>query len=103
MNFDMKELMKKAGEMQSAMARKQEELSKRSFEASSGGGMVTVQMNGRQELTGIKIDPAIVASNDVEMLQDLIIAAVNEASKRVGEALKQEMSGMLGGLTARDL
>ena len=98
MKLDIKTLMKQAQEMQTAMAKKQEELSKLSFEASSGGGMVTATVNGKNELLKLAIDPSIVSANDIEMLQDLIVAAINEAFKKAGNAIQSEMSGMLGGM-----
>lgn len=97
MKFDMKAIMKQANDLQQTMAKKQEELAKRTFEAASGGGMVSVKVNGRQELISIKIDPSVVSAGDIEMLEDLVIAAVNEGMKKVSESMKQEMSGMLGG------
>lgn len=98
MKMDMTKLMKQAQEMQKAMAKKQEELALRTFESSSGGGMVTVTVNGRHELMTIKIDPSIVSKDDVEMIEDLVIAAVNEGFRKADAAVQQEMSGMLGGL-----
>ncbi len=98
MKLNMKEMMKQAQQMQTDMAKKQEELAAKTFEAASGGGMVTVVVNGRHELISLTIDPSIVSSDDVEMLQDLITAAVNEGFRKVSEAVQQEMSGMMGGL-----
>jgi DNA-binding YbaB/EbfC family protein len=65
---------------------------------SSGGGGVTVKMNGRKELLGVKIDPELVKSGDVEMIQDLVTAAVNGAAHKVEESLQSSLGGMLGGL-----
>jgi hypothetical protein len=67
-------------------------------EASAGGGMVTVVVNGAKQVQSIKIDPEVVSKEEVEMLQDLIAAAVNDASRKVDEQLGQSMSGLLGGL-----
>jgi len=67
-------------------------------EASSGGGTVTVKMDGRKQVLSIKIDPEAVKSGDVEMLQDLVLAAVNEAARQVDAAMKSNLGGMLGGL-----
>ena len=67
-------------------------------EASAGGGMVVVRMNGQKQLLSITVDPEVVKSGDVEMLQDLMIAAVNEASRKVDDALKSSLGGMLGGM-----
>ena len=80
----------------------QEQLQKRiadlRVEASSGGGMVTVVVNGAKQVQSITIDPTVVSKDDVEMLQDLIAAAVNDAVRKVDEQLGQSMSGLLGGL-----
>jgi DNA-binding YbaB/EbfC family protein len=67
-------------------------------EATAGGGMVTVVMNGGKQVQSIKIDPEAVSKEDVEMLQDLILAALNDAHKRVDEELQKSMSGMMGGM-----
>jgi len=69
------------------------------IEASSGGGSVTVKMDGRKQVLGIKIDPEAVKAGDVEMLQDLVMAALNEASRKVDQALQSSVGGMLGGLS----
>lgn len=98
MKFNMNNIMKQAKEMQAAMAKKQEELAKKTFEACSGGGMVTAIVNGKHELIKLTIDPSIVSANDIEMLEDLITAAVNESFKKAGDAIQSEMNGMLGGL-----
>jgi DNA-binding YbaB/EbfC family protein len=66
--------------------------------ATAGGGMVTVTMNGAKQVLGLKIDPEAVSKDDVEMLQDLILAAINDAQRKVDEALQKQMSGMFGGL-----
>ncbi len=98
MKMDMKAIMKQAEALQSEMAKKQEELAKMTFEASAGGGMVTATVNGKHELLSLAIDPSVASAGDVEMLQDLIIAAVNEGFKRANEAMQQSLSGMMGGL-----
>ena len=98
MKMDMKKLMQQAQEMQKAMAEKQATLASRTFEASAGGGMVTAAVNGKYEVLKLTIDPSIVAASDVGMLEDLVVAAVNEAFRKAGEAVNQEMSGMLGGM-----
>jgi len=98
MKMDMKSIMKQAQDLQAEMAKKQEELAGRTFDASAGGGMVTATVNGKHELMTLTIDPSVAAEGDVEMLQDLVIAAVNEAFKRAGEAMQTELSGMMGGL-----
>jgi DNA-binding YbaB/EbfC family protein len=67
-------------------------------EATAGGGMVTVVLNGTKQLQSIKLDPEVVSKDDVEMLQDLIVAALNDANRKVDEQLGQSMSGLMGGL-----
>jgi DNA-binding YbaB/EbfC family protein len=76
----------------------QEEAAGKTIEASSGGGMVTVVANGRQEVLSIKIDPSVVDPNDLEMLQDLISAAVNEALRKSQDLMKEEMSKLTAGM-----
>jgi len=84
--------------MQKQMMEIQEELADRTVEATVGGGMVAVVANGQQDILSIKIDPEVVDPNDVEMLQDLILAAVNEAHRKAQEMMNQEMSKLTGGL-----
>jgi DNA-binding YbaB/EbfC family protein len=91
-------LMKQAQEMQSKMAKIQEELANEEFEVSSGGGMVTVRMNGQQDMLGIKIDPEVFKEDDREMLEDLIVAAVSEARRKALDLTKERMSELTGGL-----
>ena len=88
-------MMKQAREMQERLQR---ELAATEVEASAGGGMVTVVMNGAKQLRAITIDPEVVSRDDVEMLQDLIIAAINDAQRKVEEELAGKMGGMMGGL-----
>ena len=76
----------------------QEEAAKETAEASAGGGMVTVVVNGSKQVQSLKIDPEVVSKEDVEMLQDLILAAINDAHRKAEEAMSQQMSGMMGGL-----
>lgn len=97
MKMDMKALMKQAQNLQAEMTKKQDELAKLTFEASSGGGMVTATVNGKHELLSIKIDPSIVAGDDVEMLEDLVVAAVNEGFKKASDAAQESLAGMMGG------
>lgn len=94
----MKEAQKQAQVMQKKMEEMQRELKERVVEASSGGGMVTAKMNGRQELLAVQIDPEVVDPKDVEMLEDLVVAAVNQASKKSQELYEQEMAKLTGGL-----
>ena len=94
------EMLSQAGQMQEEMQRK---LADTIVEASSGGGAVTVAMNGKKELLKLRIDPSAVTSltggqADVEMLQDLIVGAVNEAGRKADEAIQSSVQGMLGGL-----
>lgn len=96
--MDMRQLMKQAQKMQKEVASKQEELALKTFEASSGGGMVTAQVNGKNEVLAIKLDPEVVNKDDVEMLQDLIIAAVNEAHSRAQEEMQKSLQGLMGGM-----
>jgi len=93
--MDIQQMMKQAQQMQERLQKQMAELR---VEASAGGGMVTVVMNGAKQLQKITIDPEVVSKDDVEMLQDLILAAVNDAARKVDEAMSQQMGGMLGGL-----
>jgi nucleoid-associated protein EbfC len=93
--MNIQQLMKQAQEMQKKMAKQQEELATKEFEASSGGGMVTAKVSGTGQILTMKIDPAVVDKDDVEMLQDLVIAAINEALKKVGEESQGGMQGMM--------
>lgn len=91
-------LMKQAQEMKAKMAKLQEELAHKEVEASSGGGMVTVKMNGQQEVLSVKIDPEVYGDGDREMLEELVAAAVNEARRQALELAQEEMSKLTGGL-----
>lgn len=91
-------IIKQAQQMQAKMARLQEELAQRTVEASAGGGMVTAVVNGRNELISIKIEKDVVNPDDVEMLQDLIVAVVNEGVRKAQEMATAEMSKITGGL-----
>ena len=93
----MKEMMSQAKAMQEQMEQK---LSETVVEAQAGGGMVSVRMNGRKELLRLKIEPTAMGSSagDLELLEDLITAAVNEAGRRADEAMKSSVAGMMGGL-----
>jgi DNA-binding YbaB/EbfC family protein len=97
--FDIQEMMKQAQQMQEDMQR---EMGKLRVEASAGGGVIRVEMNGAKELIDLKIDPEAVKSGDVEMLQDLIVAAVNEASRKADEAMKGKLGSKLGGMGLPD-
>jgi DNA-binding YbaB/EbfC family protein len=76
----------------------QEKMQQITVEASSGGGSVTVKMNGQKQVLGVVIEPEVVKSGDIEMLQDLVVAAVNEAVRKVDEAMKSSLGGMFGGM-----
>lgn len=93
--MNLQQMMKQAQEMQKKLAKQQEELAGKEFEASSGGGMVTAVVNGTGQLLSIKIDPEVVDPNDIDMLQDLIVAAVNEALKKVSEESQGGMMDMI--------
>jgi hypothetical protein len=95
---DIGGILKKAQKMQADMARVQEELSKKEVDFSAGGGMVNVRMNGRQELVGLKIDKSVVDPNETEMLEDLIMAAVNGARQKADELARGEMAKITAGL-----
>ena len=93
--MDLQKMMQQAQQMQDRLKQQMDSLK---IEATAGGGMVTVVVNGHKHLLSIKIDPEVVSKDDVAMLQDLIAAAVNDAHRRVDEAMKKQMGGMLGGL-----
>ncbi len=96
--MSMQEMMRQAQQLQKKMAQVQEEMGHKTVEASAGGGMVTVTANGSQNITEIRIDPAVVDPEDVAMLQDLVVAATNEALKKAKEMVESEMSKLTGGL-----
>lgn len=93
--FNIQELMSKAKQQYEQLQQKMQETV---VESSSGGGTVTVKMDGRKQVLGVKIDPEAVKSGDVEMLQDLITAAFNGAAKKVDDSMQSAMGGMLGGM-----
>jgi len=95
---NMNAMMKQAQKMQKQMAEMQEELEKKEFETSAGGGAVSVKVNGKKELIDIQIKPEVVDPDDVEMLQDLILAATNEALRTADETVSREMGKLTGGL-----
>ncbi|MGH9944589.1 MAG: YbaB/EbfC family nucleoid-associated protein [Pyrinomonadaceae bacterium] len=90
--MDLQKMMKQAQQMQEKM---QQEMETLVVDASAGGGVVTVQMRGSKELESIKIDPEAIKDGDVEMLQDLIVAAVNEAGRKIDEAMQSKIGGMI--------
>jgi DNA-binding YbaB/EbfC family protein len=91
-------MMKEAQKLQQQMLAMQEEVGKRKVEATAGGGMVTVEANGKQEILSIKIDPEVVSRDDVQMLEDLVLAASNEALRKSREMVQQELGKLTGGL-----
>lgn len=97
-NMNMNKMMKQVQEMQKQMAKAQEELAKEEIEASAGGGMVTVKVSGDLNVISIKIEPAAVDPDDVEMLEDMVLAATNEALRSAQELAAGKMGGLTGGL-----
>lgn len=96
--MDMKQMMRQAQKMQKELNKAQEEIATMSFEATAGGGMVTAVASGDMEITSLTIDPDAVDPEDVEMLQDMVVAAVNEALRGVSELSNQRMSAVTGGM-----
>jgi len=96
--MNIQHLMKQAQQMQKKMQEEQEKLAQKEFEGKAGGEMVKVVINGANEIRLVKIDPSIVSKDDVEMLEDLVVAAFNDAKKKLDEETKSSMSGMLGGM-----
>ena len=93
--MNIQNMMKQAQQMQERL---QKQMAEMRIEATAGGGMVTVIVNGAKQLQSIRIDPEVVSKDDVEMLQDLILAAINDAHRKADEAMAQTMGGMMGGL-----
>jgi hypothetical protein len=98
MSKGMGNIMKQAQMMQQKMLSVQKELEEKQVEASSGGGMVTAVANGKQQLVSLKVEPTVVDPEDTEMLEDLIVAAANEALKKSQEMAQEEMAKVTGGL-----
>lgn len=96
--MNIQNMMKQAQKLQEQMARVQEELGERTVEASSGGGMVTVVANGKQEVVSLQIAPEVVDPQDITMLQDLIAAAVNEALRASRQLMQEELTKITGGI-----
>ena len=103
MSKKMGDLLRQAEKLQMELRKAQQELAERTVEASAGGGMVTVVANGKQEIVSIKIDPEVVNKDDVEMLEDLIVAAVNEARGRAQELMMSELTKITGGMNVPGL
>jgi DNA-binding YbaB/EbfC family protein len=93
--MNIQAMMKQAQQMQEKM---QKQMAEMRVEATAGGGMVTVVMNGAKQVQSIKIDPEAVSKDDVDMLQDLILAAINDAHRKADEAVAKQMQGMMGGM-----
>jgi len=93
--MDIKSMMQQAKQMQERL---QQQMADLKVEATAGGGMITVVLSGTKQLQSNTIDPEVVSKDDVEMLQDLIVAAINDANRKVDEQLGQSMSGLMGGL-----
>ena len=98
MGGNMQALARQAQKLQQQMAKLQEELEAREYEASAGGGMVTVKVSGKKEVLSIEIKPEAVDPEDVEMLQDLVLAAVNEALRTANDTTEKEMGKLTGGM-----
>lgn len=96
--MDMKQMMRQAQKMQKELNKAQEEIATMSFEATAGGGMVAAVASGDMAITSLTIDPDAVDPEDVEMLQDMVVAAVNEALRGVSELSNQRMSAVTGGM-----
>ena len=97
-NGGMAKMMKQLQKAQAQMARMQEEIAQKTIESSSGGGTVRVVANGQKQLVSLKIDPEALGEDNKEMLEDMIVAAVNEAFNRVDEMVSSEMEKLTGGL-----
>jgi nucleoid-associated protein EbfC len=93
--MNINQMMKQAQQMQERL---QKQLDEMRVEATAGGGMVTVTMSGTKQVLALKIDPEAVSKEDVDMLQDLILAALSDAHRKVDEAMQKQMTGMMGGL-----
>jgi len=94
----MNKMMKQVQQMQEKMKELQDELAERTVEATAGGGMVKATATGGQEIVSISIDPAVIDPDDIDMLEDLVVAAVNEALRQAEDMVKEEMSKITGGL-----
>ncbi|MBC8424106.1 YbaB/EbfC family nucleoid-associated protein [bacterium] len=96
--MDIRALMKQAQEMQQKMAKAQEELARKVVTAEVAGGQVVATMNGKHDLTALTIKPEVVDPEDVEFLQDLVLSAVNEATRKVNEMVEQDLGSVTGGM-----
>jgi DNA-binding YbaB/EbfC family protein len=93
--MNINHMMKQAQQMQERL---QKQMAEMRVEASAGGGMVTVVVNGNKQIHSLKIDPEVVSKEDVDMLQDLILAAINDANRKAEEQLNKQMTGLMGGM-----
>ena len=93
--MNIQQMMKQAQQMQERLKKQMDDLR---VEATAGGGMVTVVVNGNKQLQSLKIDPEVVSKEDVEMLQDLILAAINDAQRKADDELNKSMGGLMGGM-----
>lgn len=98
MGGNMQQLARQAQKLQQQMLKVQEEVEAREFTASAGGGMVSVKVNGKKEILGLEIKPEAVDPDDIEMLQDMILAAANEALREAGDTVEREMGKLTGGM-----
>ncbi|MGF1509317.1 MAG: YbaB/EbfC family nucleoid-associated protein [Myxococcota bacterium] len=96
--MNLQEMMRQAKKMQAKMEKVQSELAEKTVEGSAGGGMVTVTANGAQQIVSVQVDKEVVDPEEVEMLQDLFVAAANQALQRAGEMMKEEMGKVTGGM-----
>lgn len=96
MKFDIKSIMEEAKNFQTMFSKKQKELAQMRFESSSGGGMVTATVNGKNELLKLDIDKTIISAEEKEMLEELVISAINGAFKKAAGAMAEELKGMMG-------
>ena len=97
-NMKQGDMMRKVQKMQEDVANVQKEVEETVFEAKSGGGMVSVEMNGKKELLSVKLEKEVVDPDDIEMLEDMIVAAINEVGKKIDDSLEKRMSEVTGGL-----
>ena len=95
---DMSNILKQAQAMQEQMAKIQEQAASKTVSGTAGGGIVTVTANGAMQITGVAIDPEVIRSGDVDMLQDLVVAATNEALRKAKELMEGEMKALTGGM-----
>ena len=95
---DLFKMLQQAQQMQARLQQMQEELQQKTVIGTAGGGMVTVEADGRGQVKGVKLDPSLLGTSDREMLEDLIVVAINDAQKKAGELAKQEMGKISGGM-----